>query len=335
MEAIKPNVDGDWLVVVNPNAGKRKGERNWGKIARSLEDANISFVSVFTQRKFQAIQLTKKHIEKKYCKIIVVGGDGTLNEVINGIFLQNKYPVEKIIVGMIPVGTGNDWCRMYNIPADYNEATKLIAEQNTFVQDVGLVHYYEDNMLRKRYFVNMVGMGYDALVTKKTNKQKEAGKSNPLSYYFNLVTSLFHYSPITTKIDVDGKKIKVRAFSISTGINHYNGGGMKQLPEAIPNDGIMDMTVIRNLGKIMVIRSINKLYDGSFVKMPQVSTHKGKRITISSKGKRKLMLEADGESLGHSPFSINIIPRAVTFIVPKVVNGKYAEYAQKQKISAV
>jgi len=323
MEAIKPNVNGDWLVIVNPNSGKKKGERDWGKIAKSLEDANISFVSVFTQRKFQAIQLTKKYIEKDYCKIIAVGGDGTLNEVINGIFLQQKCPIQKIIVGMIPVGTGNDWCRMYNIPTSYQEAAQLIAQQNTFTQDAGVVHYYDDNMPRKRYFVNMVGMGYDALVAKKTNKQKEKGKSNPLSYYYNLVTSLFHYSPITTEIDVDGKKMKVRAFSISTGINHYNGGGMKQLPEAIPNDGIMDMTVIRNVGKILVIRSINKLYDGSFVKLPQVSMHKGKKISIMSKGKRKLILEADGETLGHSPFSIRIIPQAISFIVPEAVNKKY------------
>jgi len=117
--------------------------------------------------------------------------------------------------------------------------------------------------------------------------------------------------------------MKVRAFSISTGINHYNGGGMKQLPEAIPNDGIMDMTVIRNVGKILVIRSINKLYDGSFVKLPQVSMHKGKKISIMSKGRRKLILEADGETLGHSPFSIRIIPQAISFIVPEAVNKKY------------
>lgn len=334
MKAIKPNTNDDWLVVVNPNAGRRKGEKDWGRIAELLEDANISFVSVFTQRKYQAIQLTRRHIENDYRKIIVVGGDGTLNEVINGVYQQRKYNPTNIEVGIIPVGTGNDWCRMYGISGDYKEAITIIAEGNTFIQDAALVHYFDGEMPNSRYLINMAGMGYDALVASKTNKRKERGKGGPLSYLYYLFSSLFKWDAIGTQIKVDNEVINARIFSINVGINRYNGNGLKQLPFAEPNDGLVDVTVIRNVGKMLVIRSVKKLFDGTFVTLPQVSTHKGRKITIESKNRSRLILEADGESLGHSPFSFEIIPKALRMLVPLEAKQQFEKQEQSPQQKA-
>ncbi|MCF8230713.1 MAG: diacylglycerol kinase family lipid kinase [Bacteroidales bacterium] len=334
MKAIKPNTNDDWLVVVNPNAGRRKGEKDWGRIAELLEEANISFVSVFTQRKYQAIQLTKKHVEKDYKKIIVVGGDGTLNEVINGVYHQKKYPATEISVGIIPVGTGNDWCRMYGISLDYQEAIKIIAAGTTFIQDAALVHFYDGDMPNSRYLINMAGIGYDALVAQKTNTQKERGKGGPLSYFYNIFYSLFKWNPVNTHIKVDDEKIPANIFSINVGINRFNGNGLKQLPFARPNDGLIDVTIIRKVGKMLVIRSLKKLYDGTFVTLPQVSTHKGQKITIESKNSRKLNLEADGESLGHSPFSFEIIPKAVQMYVPQEAKQQFEQFTPEKQSKA-
>lgn len=302
-----------WFVIVNPNAGKRKGEKDWLEIAALLNEAEIDFVNVFTEHKNHAVALTRKYIENGYKNIIAVGGDGTLNEVVNGIFSQAHVPVEEIVLAMIPVGTGNDWCRTFNIPNDYKKAIKVIARRNLFTQDIGSVKYISSSGNEKvRYFINMAGMGFDALVAKKTNKQKEAGKSNPLSYAINIFSSLFNYKSTKVTIMLDNEKVETGVFSMSVGICQYNGGGMKQAPGALPDDGLFDLTIIQPIGKFKVMRNVLKLFDGSFTRLPEVSTYRSSKIVIHSNP--AMYIEADGESLGHTPFVFSILPRCLNVV---------------------
>jgi len=303
----------EWFVIVNPNAGKRKGEKDWLEIAAQLTASGIEFINVFTEHRNHAVLLARKYIENGYRNIIVVGGDGTLNEVVNGIFTQAHVPTSEITLAMIPVGTGNDWCRMYNIPNDYKQAIKLIKKRKTFVQDTGTIKYISgDGKEVTRYFINMAGMGFDALVAKKTNRQKDLGQSNPLSYVVNIFSSLFSYTNTKVTVLLDNEKITSDIFSMSVGICQYNGGGMKQAPEALPDDGLFDMTLIKPIGKFKIIRNIIKLFDGSFTHLPEVSTYRSSKIIIHSEP--PMYLEADGESLGHTPFVFNIMPRSLNVI---------------------
>jgi YegS/Rv2252/BmrU family lipid kinase len=303
----------EWFVIVNPNAGKRKGEKDWLEIAALLTAAGIEYVNVFTEHRGHAVKLTRKFIENGHRNIIVVGGDGTLNEVVNGIFTQAHIPTNKITLGMIPVGTGNDWCRMFNIPGDYKQAIKLITKHTVFTQDTGTIKYISSEGKEiTRYFINMAGMGFDALVAQKTNKQKDLGKSNPLSYVVNIFSSLFSYTFTKVTIMLDNEKIISDIFSMSVGIGKYNGGGMKQAPDALNDDGLFDMTLIKPIGKFKIIRNIIKLFDGSFTRMPEVSTFKSSKIVIHSEP--PMFMEADGESLGHTPFVFNILPQSLNVI---------------------
>jgi len=300
----------EWFVIVNPNAGKRKGEKDWLEIAAQLNAAGIEFVNVFTEHRGHAVLLTRKYIENGYRNIIVVGGDGTLNEVVNGIFTQAHVPTDKVVLAMIPVGTGNDWCRMFNIPNDYKQAIKLITKRKIFIQDTGTIKYISSDGGEKiRYFINMAGMGFDALVAKKTNLQKDLGKSNPMSYVVNILSSLFLYTSTKVTILLDGEKITSDIFSMSVGICQYNGGGMKQAPDALPDDGLFDLTLIKPIGKFKIVRNIIKLFDGSFTNLPEVSTFRSSKIIIHSEP--PMFMEADGESLGHTPFVFNIQPQSL------------------------
>jgi len=300
----------EWFVIVNPNAGKRKGEKDWLEIAALLTDAGIRFVNVFTEHRDHAVILTRKYVENGYRNIIVVGGDGTLNEVVNGIFTQAHVPTDKITLAMIPVGTGNDWCRMFNIPGDYKQAIKLITKRKIFIQDTGTIKYIANEGIEKtRYFINMAGMGFDAMVAKKTNMQKDMGKGNPMSYVVNILSSLFLYTSTKVTIMLDNEKIASDIFSMSVGICQYNGGGMKQAPGALPDDGLFDMTLIKPIGKFKIIRNIVKLFDGSFTRLPEVSTFRSSKIIIHSEP--RMFMEADGESLGHTPFVFNILPQSL------------------------
>ena len=308
-----------WMIIVNPNAGVQKGTKEWPKIHRIIEKEGVDHDFLLTEHKDHAIHLTRKSIEKGYRKIVVVGGDGTLNEVLNGIFLQQTCPVLDIIMGIIPIGTGNDWCRMFNVPFEYEGAVKLLKQQNTFVQDVGKVSYHKKDQTYDRYFMNVTGMGYDALVAKKTNLFKEKGHGGPLTYLWFVFASLFQYKFLDAVIEVDGNpEFKGEIFSMNVGICKYNGGGMMQVPNAIPDDGLLDMTLIVKAPKWLVIRHTNKLYNGTLIKLDMVKTFRGKTIRIRST--RKIYLEADGESLGHTPFTYEIIPKALRVVTGELVS---------------
>jgi len=310
---------GQWLVVVNPNAGNRKCGKDWPEISRILESQNIPFHAVMTQHRSHAVHLTEEYVGKGFQKILVVGGDGTLNEVVNGIFRQQRFAVSELLLGMIMVGTGNDWGRMYRIPSSYEKAVKAIRKERRFIQDAGMVSYTAENGEPvTRYFLNMAGLGFDALVALKTNMMKDKGRGGTLAYLYNLVMGLFRYHHVPVKISIDGENVyDDRMFSMNIGICRYNGGGMKQAPMAIPDDGIFDVTVFRAISKLRVLTNVYRLYSGNFAHLSLARIFRGKEIEVRAMGKRKLLLEADGESLGSGPFTFNILPRSVAVIVGK------------------
>lgn len=313
------NSTNKYLVIVNLHAGSKKGERDWPEIKDLLLKAGFDMHIVFSEYQNHALQLIKNLIEEEgFKKIIVVGGDGTLNEVVNSVFKQNRFRTMEVQIGLITVGTGNDWGRMYEIPESYKEQVRIIKEERFILQDIGVVKYKHATEDDNRYFANIAGMGYDALVAKKTNVMKQKGRGGALVYMINLVSGLFQYKNTQLEIEADGKKVfSGKVFTMSIGICKYNGAGMMQLPFAVPDDGLFDVTVIRKTTKLRVIKNIKNLYDGSFINMREVETFTGKKFTIRSTPSDKLFLETDGESLGHSPLDFEVIPRAAKMIVRK------------------
>jgi YegS/Rv2252/BmrU family lipid kinase len=279
------------------------------------------------------MELAEKEIQAGYKKVIVVGGDGTLNEVVNGIFRQTRFATSEIAIGMIMVGTGNDWGRMYHLKEKYRKAVKILKKQRTFIQDTGLVKYYEGSHEISRYFVNIAGLGYDALIAKMTNRTKEKGGGGTMVYLVNLLKGLFRYHHAYLEIEVDGASVyKGKVFSMSVGICKYNGGGMMQLPFAVPDDGLFDVTIFKNVTKMTVLKHIKKLYGGTFTHLPFVLTFRGKSISIFSSTGNPSHLETDGESLGHSPFHFQIIPTSIRIITGKKWNASGPESAESENL---
>lgn len=301
------------LIIINPKAGNGDGKNEWSKIENLLLKNKISFIPKFTERKKHASILAEEFIvNNDGRKIVIVGGDGTVNEVINGIFNQKKIDTTEIYIGLISVGSGNDWGRTLNIPNNIEEAINVIKNQNSVLTDVGKVRFYDYNKaIKLNYFLNVAGVGFDAAVAKKTNLSKEKNaKGNKFSYLLNLFSSLLSYRNKRTRIKIDDSIHKHgKFFSISIGICKYNGGGMKQLPNAIHNDGLLDMTIIGNISKLQVIKKINDLYDGSFINHKKIDTYTAKKINIESTPNSHL--EIDGESVGTIPAEFGIIKKAI------------------------
>ena len=316
MAEMKATNPGQWLMIVNPNAGVKKGTKDWPLILKLLRNEKVDFDFRITEAMGHAIKIAEESIAAGYRNLCVVGGDGTLNEVLNGMINQQEIALSEITLAMIPVGTGNDWCRMFSIPFDYLKAIQLLKKKNTFIQDACKVTYYHKEEKIVRYFMNVAGMGYDALVNKKTNMLKEKGKGGPLIYLYFVFASLFQFKFIDAVIEVDGKTMfKGEIFSMNIGICQYNGGGMIQVPYAIADDGLLDITIIKKTGKWKVVRYAHKLFDGTLVNLPIVDTFRGENMRIRSTG--KVFLETDGESLGHTPLTFEIMPRCITIVTGK------------------
>jgi YegS/Rv2252/BmrU family lipid kinase len=293
-------------------AGGGKTKKDWPLISQILQKEGIRFEPCFTNRRLHASIIARNKIKEGYSKIIVVGGDGTMNEVINGVFAQNRIQTTEVMLGMISVGTGNDWARTFNIPSDYEGAVRTIKEQKTFIQDAGLVSYLKNGKEWKRYFINIAGMGFGARVVERANRSKEKGKSGALLYFYNIFYSLLQYRSKKAIIEIDGTALNRKVFLLNVGIGKYNGGGMIPVPHAVVDDGLYSITLIKKIGKLNVLANIKRLYNGTITSHSKVETYMARSVQIDASP--KLKIETDGESLGHGPVSFEIIPRSVRVI---------------------
>jgi len=301
-----------WFVILNPHAGSGRGKKDRTKIFKKLNQSKLKFELVVSEYPKHTIQLTIEAISEGYRNLIVVGGDGTLNEAVNGIFTQTVCIPEEITLGMIPVGTGNDWIKTFGIPNKYKAAIKIIKKGDSMRQDVGRISFTENDKMKTCFFANMAGFGFDAMVAEKTNRLKNKGRKGISLYLQALGSSFINYQTCKTRVEIDGQEFDELIFSVSLGIGKYNGGGMMQAPGAIPDNGLFQVTIIRKIGLFGILRNLAGLYSGEYLKDPRVSMFSASRISISAA--KNIAGEADGEILGDNKFDIELISQKLSVI---------------------
>ncbi|MBO6023568.1 MAG: diacylglycerol kinase family lipid kinase [Bacteroidales bacterium] len=311
-----------WLVVVNPKASVGKAGEDWPTIKQLLINEGFEFDDVLTEYPQHAIEIVRNAItEKGYRKFVSVGGDGTNNEIINGIFTQDSVPTTDITMACIPIGTGNDWCRTFDIPLEYEQIIKIIKAGNIFVHDIGKLTYFNDGDPKVRYFLNAAGSGLDENICRSTNIMKQQGKKGTVRYLLSTVKCLLKYHYVHVKIAIDDQMvIEDDVLSLSIGNCKYVGGGMKMMRDAIPNDGLLDITAVRKLSILKFAMNVKNLYDGTFIdKLNEVSTFRGKKVRVVSDPPHSLNVETEGETLTNSPFDFEIMRLAINVVVPENV----------------
>jgi len=314
-----------WLVVVNPKASVGKSGKDWPQIRQILINDGIAFDDILTEYPRHAIEIVRNAIvEKGYRKFIAVGGDGTNNEVINGIFTQDVVPTTEITMAVMPIGTGNDWRRTFDIPLEYNKVAKIIKAGHTYAHDIGKLTYYDDGNTGIRYFLNAAGTGLDEMVCHSTNRMKQQGKGGTIRYLISLVKCMLTYKVTRIQLTIDDELVfDDYILNLSIGNGRFNGGGMMTMPKAIPNDGLFDVTVIKKVSIFKFAANVKNVYDGSFIKkIDEVKTFRGKRIHIVSIPPHSLKVETEGENLNNSPFDFEVLPKAINMVIPKDMGQK-------------
>jgi len=305
-----------WMVIVNPKAGIGRGLKDWPTISNQMNHNGLDFTCVFTEHKYHAVELTVKAINDGYRKIVAIGGDGTVNEVVNGIFIQHQVSTSDISLAVIPAGTGNDWMRMFGIPKTYSDAVLSLVTEHTILQDVGLISYHETRIKHQRYMANVAGMGFDAMVNRRFNRLKDEGRFGKRLYINSTLKELFNYRSKHFKVIVDGEIFYDGAvFSATVGVGKYNGGGMNQMPNAVIDDGLLDITVIKRVNKLGVLRHFRKLYNGNLYNYSKVMATQGKNIIIETWPESPI--EIDGEAMGFSTFTFELVPKSIKVVVSR------------------
>lgn len=314
-----------WLVVVNPKACSGRGEKDWPTIKQILLDEDFDFEAITTEYQGHAIEIVRQGIaEKGFRKVISVGGDGTNNEVVNGIFTQDAVPTTEITMGTIPIGTGNDWVKTFDFPMDYQKIVKILKAGHVFAHDIGKVTYYNNGDPKTRFFLNAAGTGLDEMVCEKTNIMKQQGKGGKIRYLLNTAVCLLKFKITHIVIEIDGEQVfEDRILSLSVGNGKFIGGGMMMMPNSIPDDGKFDITVIKDVPLLCFAAKVKSIFDGTFIhKMKQVTTFRGRKIRITSKPEHSLLLETEGETLSNSPFDFEILPKSINMIVKQNAGRK-------------
>lgn len=301
-----------YFVSVNPNSGAGKAGKDWPLIKEKLEKENISFDFAISTKHRENIDQVAKAIKQGYRKIIGIGGDGTLHHIVNAIFAQSEIDSKEIEVGLISIGTGNDWVRHFNIPTNYDKAIDIIKAGKTDFQDIGKLIHGENR--ETEYFMNFVGIGYDAYVVEHTVELKKFGQS---AYLYGLVQCLFKFEAEELRIEVDGKEVlNGDVYMMIAGLGKYAGGGMMLSKDAIINDGYFDLTIGKDLSKSDIIFMVHKLFNGNYVEHEKVETMRCKHIKVEAKNHLHVKAEADGELVGIGSFEISLIEKSLKILVP-------------------
>ena len=261
-------------------------------------------------------ELTVTAVREGYRRIIVVGGDGTLHEVVNGLFIQQEVCPDEVLVAVVAVGTGNDWVRTFGISNRYQDAAKAISEGYSFLQDVGVVSYEEAHYRQSRYMANVAGAGFDAHVVRKLSHLQKKGHRSRWRYTWCLVKNFFRYKSTGVKVWVDDRLVYNNLLlSAAIGICKFNGGGIQQLPAAVADDGMLDLSLIRPVHFWHLLFRFHYLFNGGIYRIRHILQERGSRIRIESSP--EVSVEIDGEPLGHTPLEFSILHRAIRIVVAR------------------
>ncbi|MFI3324190.1 MAG: diacylglycerol kinase family protein [Rikenellaceae bacterium] len=301
-----------WIVIVNPIAGSGAGLEKYPLISRRLRDEGIIHEPIFTEHKFHAVELTVSAIVQGYRKLLVVGGDGTIHEVVNGLFIQKVVDPAEVTIGVVAVGDINNWAKSSRIPLNIDKAVEVIKRGNTALQDVGTVTYEEAHYRQTRYFVVAAGLGFNTYALKRINHLRNKGRGR-LRLIWSFVRSFFKYKPTGIKIWIDDELVwNDLLMSLAIGVGDYGAGGMRQMPHAVMDDGELDLSLFRPIHFWHIIFRTRHLFNGGIYRIGHILQQRGAKIRIQSTP--EIALEADGELLGESPLEFGILQKAIRVV---------------------
>ncbi|MHA1967968.1 MAG: diacylglycerol/lipid kinase family protein [Candidatus Hodarchaeales archaeon] len=295
------------FLIVNPTAGGGRVSKIWiDEVKPLLNEHEVEYDFEMTTHHQHAIEIARTRVDEGYKMICSVGGDGTANEIINGILKADK----EAIFTAFAIGTGNDIPTVFGLPEMDVEATVdclINGKEKNF--DLGYCNKAD------RYFVSVASMGFDAEVAERSNKRSKRLKGT--SYQIAIVETILRFKPYNLIITPDdGTPIEAKRMLLAIGNGKRYGAGMHICPDADPTDGKFNVTTLRKISRISLLRLFPLTYDGKHIKNKKVDTFEGRKFDVESIDK-ECLYQVDGEILGYLPETFVTKPNAITVRVPE------------------
>lgn len=281
------------FVIWNPFAGG-KALKVCKKLTEKLAQEKIEYQVFDTNESKSATKTVQEFLDNSFTDLIIIGGDGTINESVNGL-------AHDIPVGIIPAGTGDDFIKNVEIGKSLEEQIQTAIDGNIVRIDIG--------QCNQRKFVNGVGIGFDGQIVEDMASKRVPLLKGHAAYYYHVLRILGGYSERLFEFVIDGQAYKKELILLTIGNGTTFGGGFKLMPEARVDDGLLEICEIGKVSGFRRFLNINKLSGGTHGSLKEVNFHEAKMISIGAND--KLFAHIDGERMGQPPFEIKILPKVL------------------------
>ena len=299
-----------WFIIANPFSNSGKTARVIHLVLEKLKSNLINYRIKPTECSGDEIRIVEEATLAGYNKILAIGGDGTVQKVVAGITIQKNIPVEKMIFGLIPSGTGNDWAKSKQIPLNVIKAVDVLISGSINEQDVGVAKISNRSGVKTRYFVTYSGVGFDSFMLKRIEDYKWLGK---LSYLVCAIMNFSKYKNVALKVVTSKTEIETKVFLLGVGICKYTGGGMQLIKNPKGNDGLLNITIAQEFSKFDIIRNFFNLFNGSIFKERKVLTLLCSSLKINAKN-GGLVCQGDGEIFGVGKIEYSVIKKGLRYL---------------------
>ena len=299
------------FVIVNPKAKNGRAGKEWASLERMIrEEYQGEFHAEFTNAPLHATNLTRQALKENHNLIVALGGDGLVNEVVNGFFEGGTTINPQAILGILPFATGADFVKTVEIPEDFKAAVKRLNASSAKSCDVGLISAESlEGQPVERYFINIAEIGVGAEVVERVNRSTKmfGGKA---SFTWSILRTMPFYRNKTIFYSIDkGPETEACMNNLTIANGRFYGAGLQPAPEAQLDDGLFDIAMIGDIGFMTGARNLGKLRDGTYLNLPYVRFQRGK--SVSARCADRVLIEADGEVVGRLPATFNILPKAI------------------------
>ena len=296
--------------IVNPQSGSGRTGKRWlevnAQIARRLSRPEY----VFTKEPLDAAKIASRALKEGYDCIVAVGGDGTVNEVVNGFFDRGAPINPRAALAVVPQGTGGDFRKTFGWDLSPKSAIERLASNGSIPIDIGLAEYVSNSgQTERRYFANVCSFGVSGVVDRemKASPKMLGGK---MRFVWASLKALITYSDQKVRISVDDhppEELRVTAVSVANG--KYFGGGMCVAPNAQPSDGLFDVTIWSGFGLADFVLKSKALYSGTHIRLP--GTRCLRCRTLKGESDQEVLIDLDGEAVGRLPCRMTLLPQAI------------------------
>jgi diacylglycerol kinase (ATP) len=301
-------------VIVNPMSGNGWTRRYWSRIDQRLRSQGYAVDYRYTECPGDGARLGREAVASGVAEIVVVGGDGTLNEVVNGILSGPAQPPDDLIVSLLPCGSGRDFSRSLGIRS-FEHAVEVLANGEVIEVDVGRIHFTRDGSETTCYFVNAadVGIGAETVARLKGSSKRLGGF---LTYLIGAASTIIAFRGRPVTVRVDGEQVHDGpAAMVALANGRFHAAGMRLAPMARLQDGMLDILILQDVPKWKLLGSLlPRVYFGWHIGHPAVSHRRGRKVEVTASDPQ--WFETDGEQPGTTDLRAEVVPGALRVRVP-------------------